>query len=97
MKNSQVLKVLLFCAAVMCEALPGIANGQVELSGTFVSATATYTCDSGYILEGGSRRRCQNNGKWTGTEPSCRSKPLWCCICNQTFTNFAVHFYSCRL
>ena len=58
----------------MCDVLFNILNGRVELDGTFVGANATYRCDNGYILEGNSQRMCQDNGKWTGREPSCRSE-----------------------
>ncbi len=58
----------------MCESLPDITNGGVELTGTFVGATATYTCITGYILVGNSQRTCQDNGDWSDSEPSCRSK-----------------------
>ncbi len=58
----------------MCDALPSITNGQVELDGRFVGATATYTCINGYILQGDSQRTCQNSGQWSGSEPSCISE-----------------------
>ena len=58
----------------MCDVLSDIPNGRVDLTGTFVGATATYSCVTGYILEGDRQRECQNNGQWTGSEPSCRSK-----------------------
>ena len=62
----------------MCTNLPDIPNGSVELSGTGVGATATYTCITGYILEGNSQRTCQNSGQWSDQEPSCRSKHHAC-------------------
>ncbi|XP_045204681.2 sushi, von Willebrand factor type A, EGF and pentraxin domain-containing protein 1-like isoform X2 [Mercenaria mercenaria] len=46
------------------------SNGQVSLSGT--GTTATYTCDTGYTLNGLSARTCQNDGTgWEGSEPVC--------------------------
>ena len=58
----------------MCDVLSPVDNGAIALTGTFVGATATYTCDTGYILEGNEVRLCQSSGQWTGSEPSCRSK-----------------------
>ena len=31
----------------------------------------TYTCQDGYMLAGPARRRCQEDGTWTATLPSC--------------------------
>ncbi len=62
--------------AIMCDVLPDINNGGVELNGRFVGATATYSCINGYILEGESQRTCQVNGQWSDSEPFCRSKNL---------------------
>ncbi len=33
--------------------------------------TATYTCESGYILSGDSSRICQSDSIWSGSEPTC--------------------------
>ena len=35
--------------------------------------TATYSCDTGYILVGDSNRTCQATGVWSGSEPICQS------------------------
>jgi CUB/sushi domain-containing protein len=55
---------------------PGdITNGDVDVSeGTREGAFVRYTCDSEYKLNGREYRRCQNNGLWSGTEPTCQSK-----------------------
>lgn len=34
----------------------------------------TYRCDSGYALIGDSTRFCQEDGQWTGSEPSCEGQ-----------------------
>ena len=38
-----------------------------------VGATASYTCNSGYTLDGDNMRTCQdvNDGTWTNNDPSC--------------------------
>ena len=60
----------------MCIRLENIENGRVDLSGTFVGAVANYSCDAGYILDGGRIRECQRNGEWSGSEPTCESESL---------------------
>jgi len=58
----------------MCSRLSDIANGRVVFGGTFVGATANYSCDTGYNLLGNAQRVCQSSGKWTGSIPTCESE-----------------------
>ncbi len=37
--------------------------------------TATYTCSTGYTLNGSTTRTCQTNGAWSGTAPTCNAVP----------------------
>ena len=61
------------CTQIVCSNLPNPPNGRVSLStGVFIGSRATYTCDSGYSLVGGSTRVCQNDGNWSGRPPICR-------------------------
>ena len=64
------------CIAVMCSELPDITNGGVTWTGLNPEDTATYTCDSGYVLDGLATQDCQTDGTWSGEEPSCRRKEL---------------------
>lgn len=57
--------------AVECPALRDPENGLVDVSGSTVGATATYTCNSGFVLVGVQRRVCQREGAWSGEEPTC--------------------------
>ncbi|XP_066295428.1 sushi, von Willebrand factor type A, EGF and pentraxin domain-containing protein 1-like isoform X3 [Branchiostoma lanceolatum] len=58
------------CTAVQCPALTAPANGAV--SGTnFYGDVATFTCDPGYNLVGGSTRTCQADATWSGSSPTC--------------------------
>ena len=59
-------------SAVNCGPLTNPNNGQVDTSpGTIFESTATYTCDTGYILSGSQSRTCGADGMWTSTEPTC--------------------------
>ena len=47
-----------------------------------VATVATYTCDTGYTLNGGTTRTCGSDGVWSGFAPSCQRK--WnklCTVC----------------
>lgn len=70
----------------MCGRLPAIRNGRVDLSGTAVGSTATYSCDQGFLLVGEATRRCQLNGEWTGNEPFCRCTCLIIRSCTKIIT-----------
>ena len=50
-------------------AAPG--NGAVEVTGV-QPIVASYTCHEGTILVGSEIRTCQEDGSWSGEEPSCR-------------------------
>ena len=56
----------------MCPTLGNPTNGVVDLSGTSVGDTATYTCDSGYELVGTPVLNCLANGAWDNSPPVCR-------------------------
>ena len=57
-----------------CGTLTNPANGQVSYSGrTTFGQTATYRCNSGYNLVGGSSRTCQATRRWSGSTPTCQS------------------------
>ena len=58
--------------AIQCSALSDPAFGSVVLTGRKVGSTATYSCNSGYVLDGSSLRVCQQDGQWSGEAPTCR-------------------------
>ncbi len=55
-----------------CDHLSAPDNGRVDVTGTSVGSTATYSCNRGYKLEGERVRVCQSSGEWSGLEPYCR-------------------------
>ena len=63
--------VHLFLTVVDCGSLGDPSNGQVTLTGTTVGSTATYECNSGFTLVGNQGRTCQEDGSWSGADPTC--------------------------
>ena len=57
-----------------CGPLDPPTEGSVSINGTIVGSTATYTCNDGFTLQGGSTRTCQTNGQWSGSAPICQRK-----------------------
>ncbi len=41
------------------------------------NTTAELSCLPGFVLNGTTVRRCDMNGVWTGTQPTCEGKKLW--------------------
>ena len=60
--------------AITCQKPEKPDHGQVYASSLKVASRASYRCDYGYKLFGSARRRCQNNGKWSGEAPICERK-----------------------
>ncbi len=64
----------------ICFDLPLLTNGMISYFGTGssnnrpVGTMATYTCDTGYTLNGGTTRICESNGMWSGSAPVCQRK-----------------------
>ena len=57
---------------INCGGLSAIPNGAVDTSGgTNYKCTAVYTCNTGYVLNGMVARTCQEDGMWSGSEPTC--------------------------
>ena len=56
-----------------CGPLDDPENGRVSFDDTTVGEVANYNCNSGYVLNGDSQRKCQSNGRWSGDEPVCIS------------------------
>ncbi len=74
-----LLHVYVFTISGACFDLPPLMNGGITYTGGLadsrpVNTIATYTCDNGYTLTGGSFRACQNFRTWSGTAPTCQGE-----------------------
>ena len=65
-----------FSTVVMCPTLVAPANGSLVLSGNTFGETASYTCNTGFILEGDSTLTCGGDGQWSGSPPVCNRKKV---------------------
>ncbi|KAM9329386.1 sushi, von Willebrand factor type A, EGF and pentraxin domain-containing protein 1 [Gastrophryne carolinensis] len=59
------------CESVTCSKPKEIAYANLQLSGLTYQSTATYTCDTGYRLQGPPTLVCEASGKWNGDIPIC--------------------------
>ena len=67
--------VLFLPAVVTCPTLTDPTNGIVDVPSNNLESTATYACDTGYNLTGGSSiRTCGSDGVWSGSDPTCTCK-----------------------
>ena len=56
----------------MCRNLTDPENGMVEVD--VDNLLATYSCNEGFEVMGPMFRNCQQNGNWSGIEPTCVCK-----------------------
>ena len=61
-------------SAALCPDPPNIDNGIMAFTGNSIGDTATYTCDSGFVLIGDATTECidANSATFTPAPPSCR-------------------------
>ena len=62
--------------AITCGNLPAPANGAVVLSGNNFRDTATYSCNTGYVLYGKGIRDCGMDGQWGGKAAECKGEVI---------------------
>ena len=68
-----------FSVGVSCGQPDAPSNGAVDTSdGTSFGDVAKYSCGAGYTENGPAERRCQADGKWSGSVPTCESELLKC-------------------
>ena len=56
---------------VRCDGLRDPVNGRVSVTGTDFGSQATYSCLSGFLLDGPEFRTCTADGTWSLTAPVC--------------------------
>ena len=54
-----------------CGDLNNPTNGHVTVKKTETASLATYSCSTGFSLQGTKHRFCIANTRWSGTAPSC--------------------------
>ena len=65
------------CEGVPCAARPEITNGTLSQPATArFGDSATYTCNSGYVLTGTAASTCRADQSWSNPPPSC--EPIDC-------------------
>ena len=67
--------IIIFLIGINCGYLATPVNGVVDfISDTSLGSSAQFSCIRGFKLIGSSVRVCQNNGVYSGQQPSCMSK-----------------------
>ena len=67
-----------------CGSLVAPENGTLTIDNTTFNSTANYSCNVGYNITGAEMRTCQENGSWSGQEPTCQSECFFThsvCVC----------------
>ena len=64
---------------VTCRSLTSPTNGMIScsLGGNDTpnpGESCTFTCNTGYELDGSDTRNCQNSGSWSGSDATCISE-----------------------
>ncbi|XP_019630654.1 PREDICTED: sushi, von Willebrand factor type A, EGF and pentraxin domain-containing protein 1-like, partial [Branchiostoma belcheri] len=76
------------CTPVQCPNLLAPTNGAVSPTGTiYYPSSVTFTCNTGYVLNGADTATCQADGTWSDPVPIC---PLVQCRARTAPTNGAV-------
>lgn len=74
------IPLVVFCktvpiiSAINCGTLSSPYNGQAYKRGSGKGSYYDFQCLTGFVLDGSSKRYCQKNGKWSGTQPRCIRK-----------------------
>ena len=67
---------MLLISSDHCQDLPVPGNGRISYSPVgaplLLNTTASYSCDEGYVISGGTERVCGSTGDWSGGEITCQ-------------------------
>ncbi|XP_019619436.1 PREDICTED: sushi, von Willebrand factor type A, EGF and pentraxin domain-containing protein 1-like [Branchiostoma belcheri] len=66
----------IFCKAVQCQTLTAPTNGALSTTATSYQTVVTFSCNSGYQLNGATDATCQADGTWSNSDPTC--EPVQC-------------------
>ena len=93
--TAQMLVVCLRYTSTTCSSLGSLSNGGIAYSPDTTSlfnigTTATYSCNTGYYLDGNSARTCTGSCTWDGSTPRCLGKHK-CCVYNPVLSNTVPH------
>ena len=51
-----------------CNDIPKLNHGERDCTGTAYGDSCTFSCHRGYERIGSSKKTCQANGQWTGSD-----------------------------
>ena len=64
----------MICFSAECDELTDPDYGCVVTTGNLPGDKAVYFCDDGYTMKGEKKCKCEDDGTWGGTPPTCESK-----------------------
>ncbi|XP_078667428.1 sushi, von Willebrand factor type A, EGF and pentraxin domain-containing protein 1-like [Branchiostoma floridae x Branchiostoma belcheri] len=64
------------CTPIQCHTLMVPTNGVLSTTATSYQTVVTFTCNTGYVLNGPTNTTCQANGTWSNPVPTCT--PMQC-------------------
>ena len=73
-KDTEPFVFVYFSLAIDCGPLRVPFNGSSTGNLTVYPNEIQFYCDTGFFLDGASRRFCLSNGTWSGLETSCKRK-----------------------
>ena len=81
---SEEIAVIVFFPATTtatCSDLTDPTNGMIgydmeTMDARPMNTVATYTCVTGYMLDGDRTRTCEATGMWSGTDPTCECESI---------------------
>ncbi|KAI8498132.1 hypothetical protein Bbelb_240760 [Branchiostoma belcheri] len=63
------------CTQIQCPTLTAPPNGALSTTATSYQTVVTFTCNTGYQLNGAADATCQADGTWSNPVPTCTPRP----------------------
>ncbi len=95
--HPELMHVILNTAAIPCSITEPEIGNPVNGRVSFDSLTVTYTCNTGYTLNGPMTRTCGENGTWSSTAPICEGKLIVIFIHSSVICQFLVLHVTCEI